>query len=165
MNSSESVETSQKPLRIFTFRRSSLIPYLVSFAIVTVLMLGVLIVFVLWDVEGSLLALQIGDRLVHIIAPPLILLTLPIAFTGAYTLYLLMVLRTATIVVTEYGVAYADRWVRRTLKWSDIKAVTPFSLIARQGPGIFLRLGLKGLDGWQEFLTLVREMSDARIQI
>ncbi|MFN4180510.1 MAG: hypothetical protein ACK4I8_09365, partial [Armatimonadota bacterium] len=93
------------------------------------------------------------------------LLSLPMALTAAYTLYLWLVSKTAMLVVTEHGLVYTDRWVRRALLWSEVDTITRFSIRSRKRRGIALRLGLKAIENWQDLLNIAREFSDARISV
>jgi hypothetical protein len=84
---------------------------------------------------------------------------------SAYTLYLWIVAKTALLVVTEHGLVYSDRWVRRALLWSEVAQITRFAIRSKKGKGIALKLGIKAIDNWQELLNLARELSDAQIVV
>ncbi|MCS7224333.1 MAG: hypothetical protein NZ959_07240 [Armatimonadetes bacterium] len=163
MGRETALEMPSQSLRIFTFRPRALFPYVLSFLFVSTVMIAVMLLFILWDAEGSFFTLRIGPWTVDLPSPPLLALTVPIAFSGAYTLYLILVLKSATLMATEYGITYADRWVRKTIKWSDIVSITPFGIYAASGTGIPLRLGLKGLDGWTDLVNLLKEKTDAQL--
>ena len=136
--------------KVFTFRPAALGPYLLAWAAV----IGIMGFFMWVAAQWELLTL-----------PVFCWLSLPVALVTAYTLYLWVVMRTATLVVTEQGVVYRDRWVRRALRWSDIAAITPFALRSKQGRSIALRLGVKGLNNWQELVAIAREQSDAAVRL
>ncbi len=136
--------------KVFVFRPTAIVPYLLACAAVTLIMGFFLWVFAQWE----LLTLAV-----------FCLLSVPIALTAAWTLYLWMVVRTATLLVTEQGIVYRDRWVRRALLWNEVAAITPFAIRSKKGRSIALRPGVKALNNWQELLAIARELSDAAIRI
>lgn len=150
MDAEKLPDTLAKFTKVFTYRKSALTPYLLACATVFVIMGFFMWVFAQWD------ALTFSSAA---------LLSLPMALTAAYTLYLWLVSKTAMLVVTEHGLVYSDRWVRRALLWSEVDAITRFAIRSRKGRGIALRLGLKAIENWQDLLNIAREFSDARILV
>lgn len=143
-------DTLAKFTKVFVYRKSALRPYLLACAAVFLTMGFFMWAFAQWEaLTFSIVAL----------------LSLPMALTAAYTLYLWLVSKTAMLVVTEHGLVYTDRWVRRALLWSEVDTITRFSIRSRKGRGIALRLGLKAIENWQDLLNIAREFSDARISV
>lgn len=136
--------------RVFAYRPNAITPFALACAVVFVVMCFFIFVFAHW--EG-------------LDARTFFLLTLPMALMGAWTAYLWIVAKTATLVVTEHGIVYSDRWVRRALLWTEISKVTPFAIRSKKGKGIALKLGIKGLENWQELINITRELSDAQILV
>ncbi len=150
MNAERVPDTLAKFTRVFVYRQSALRPYLLA-CVVVFLMMG----FFMWTFAQ-------WEALTFSVAA---LLSLPMALTAAYTLYLWLVSKTAMVVVTEHGLVYSDRWVRRALLWSEVDAITRFSIRSKEGRGIALRLGLKAIENWRDLLKIAREFSDARILV
>ncbi len=143
-------DTLAKFTKVFVYRKTALTPYLLACAAVFLMMGFFMWVFAQWE------ALNFSTAA---------LLSLPMALTAAYTLYLWLVSKTAMLVVTEHGLVYSDRWVRRALLWSEVEAFTRFAIRSKKGKGIALRLGLKSIENWQELLNIAREFSDAKILV
>ncbi len=150
MNAERSPDTLAQFTKVFTYRPSALRPYWLACGAV-----AVVAGFFLW-VAAQWEALTLSIFLFLSLPPVLIL---------AYTLYLWVVAKTAMLVVTEHGIVYSDRWVRRALLWSEIAAFTRSAIRSRKGKNIALKLGIKALDNWQELLAIAREYSDAHIAI
>ncbi len=150
MNAERLPDTLAKFTKVFVYRKSALIPYLLACATVFVVMGFFMWVFDQWEVLTFSTAA---------------LLSLPMALTAAYTLYLWLVGKTAMLVVTEHGLVYSDRWVRRALLWSEVDTITRFAIRSKKGRGIALRLGIKAIENWQDLLNIAREFSDARISV
>uniref|UniRef100_UPI002ACD7EDB hypothetical protein n=1 Tax=Chloroflexus sp. TaxID=1904827 RepID=UPI002ACD7EDB len=110
-------DTLAKFTKVFIYRKSALTPYLLACAVVFAVMGFFMWVFAQWD------ALTFSSAS---------LLSLPMALTAAYTLYLWLVSKTAMLVVTEHGLVYSDRWVRRALLWSEVDAITRFAIRSRK---------------------------------
>lgn len=136
--------------KVFTYRPKAIVPYLFACGAVTLMMGFFLWIFAQWE---ALTFTVVG------------LLSLPVALTFSYTLYLWILVQTAHLLVTEHGIAYSDRWVRRALLWSEVAALTRFAIVSKKKRGIALRLGLKALENWQELVAITRELSDAAILV
>lgn len=150
MNAERPPDTLAQFTKVFAYRPNAIVPYLIGWAAV-VGIFGFLFWTAVWF---EALTSQFT-----------VLLSLPVALMSAVTLYLWIVTKTAMLVVTEHGLVYTDRWVRRALLWSEVSKVTRFSIQSKKGKGIALKLGVKALDNWQELLNLVRELSDAQIAV
>ncbi len=150
MNAERTPDTLAQFTKVFTYRPKAIIPYALGLVVAVMTMGFFLWVAVLFEAFSL---------------PLLILLSVPIALASAYTLYLWFVIKTALLVVTEHGLVYSDRWVRRALLWSEVGKVTRFSIHSKKGKGIALRLGIKALENCQELLNIVRELSDAQIMV
>ncbi len=151
MNAERSPDTLAQFTKVFAYRPNAFVPYAVSWAAVVAMASFFLWAFVRMEVLPF--------------ARAFFVLSLPVALMSAYTLYLWIVAKTALLVVTEHGLVYSDRWVRRALLWSEVSQITHFSIQSKKGKGIALKLGIKGLDNWQELLNLAREFSDAQIWV
>lgn len=150
MNAERPPDTLAKFTKVFVYRQSSVRPYWLACATVVVIMVFFLWVFAQWE---------------SLTFSVLVLLSLPVALVFAFTVYLWLLSKTAMLVVTEHGVVYSDRWVRRALLWSEIDAITNYSIRSKSGKNIALRLGLKAIENWQELVNISREFSDARILV
>ncbi len=150
MNAERPPDILAKFTKIFVYRQSAIRPYWLACIAVVVIMGFFLWVFAQWE------ALTFSV---------LVLLSIPVALTFAFTLYLWLVNKTAMLVVTEHGIVYSDRWVRRALLWSEIEAITNYAIRSKEGKSIALRLGLKAIENWQELLNIAREFSDAKILV
>ena len=150
MNAERSPDTLATFTKVFVYNQAAIRPYLLACATVFVIMGFFMWTFAQWEA----LTMSVAA-----------LLSIPMALTAAFTLYLWLVCKTAVLVVTEHGVVYSDRWVRRALLWSEIDAITRFSIRSKKGKNISLRLGLKALENWQEFLNFAREFSNAQISL
>jgi len=150
MDAGQLPDTLAKFTRVFVYQKSALTPYLLACAAVFLVMGFFMWVFAQWE------ALTLSTALI---------LSLPMALMAAYTLYLWLVSKTAMLVVTEHGLVYSDRWVRRALLWSEVDAITRFAIRSKKGRGIALRLGVKAIENWQDLISIAREFSDAKILV
>ncbi|GBC99566.1 hypothetical protein HRbin17_02094 [bacterium HR17] len=150
MNAEHPPDTLAQFTKVFAYRPNAIVPYALGLMAVTLM-----VSFFFWAFA----------RYEMLTARAASLLTMPVALMAAYTLYLWVVAKTARLVVTEHGLVYSDRWVRRALLWSEISHITRFVIRSKKGKGIALKLGLTGLENWQELINLARELSDAQILI
>lgn len=150
MDAEKLPDTLAKFTKVFTYRRSAIRPHLLAFAVVSTIMSFLMWTYARWEALDFPLAA---------------LLSIPITLTGAWTLYLWLTGKTAMLVVTEHGIVYSDRWVRRALLWGEIDSISNFAIRSKKGRGIALRLGLKSLENWQELINIAREFSNARISV
>lgn len=150
MNAERPQDTLAKFTKVFVYRKSATKPYWLASVTVTAI-----VGFLMW-------AYAQWESLTFSVA---VLLSLPVALSFAFTLYLWLVNKTAVLVVTEHGVVYTDRWVRRALLWSEVDAITNYAIRSKEGRGIALRLGLKAIENWQELVNIARECSDAKILV
>jgi hypothetical protein len=151
MNAERPPDTLAQFTKVFAYRPYAIVPYAVGWV-------GVVAIagFFLW----AFTRMEVLP-----FARAFFILSLPVALMSAYTLYLWVVAKTALLVVTEHGLVYSDRWVRRALLWSEVAQITRFAIRSKKGKGIALKLGIKAIDNWQELLNLVRELSDAQIVV
>ncbi|MFA0750048.1 MAG: hypothetical protein SLRJCFUN_000451 [Candidatus Fervidibacter sp.] len=151
MNAERPPDTLAQFTKVFAYRPHAIVPYAVGWV-------GVVAIagFFLW----AFTRMEVLP-----FARAFFILSLPVALMSAYTLYLWVVAKTALLVVTEHGLVYSDRWVRRALLWSEVAQITRFAIRSKKGKGIALKLGIKAIDNWQELLNLVRELSDAQIWV
>lgn len=150
MNAERPPDTLAKFTKIFVYRQSAVRPYLFACAIVFTATVFFILTMARWE------ALTFSGA---------ILFSLPMALLASWTLYLWLVSKTAMLVVTEHGIVYSDRWVRRAFLWSEIDSITRFAIRSKKGKGIALRLGLKSIENWQELINFAREFSDAKILV
>ncbi len=150
MNAERPPDTLAKFTKVFVYRKSAVRPYwLACFAVCAIC--G----FFIWTYAQ-------WEALTFSVA---LLLSIPVALVLSFTIYLWLMSKTAMLVVTEHGIVYSDRWVRRALLWSEIEAITNYSIRSKVGRGIALRLGLKAIENWQDLLKFAREFSDAKILV
>jgi len=150
MNTERPPDTLAKFTKVFVYRQSAVRPYLFACVVVFAIMGFLMWAYAKWE------ALTFSVT---------VLLSIPMALMASWTLYLWLVSKTAVLLVTEHGVVYSDRWVRRALLWSEIDSITRFAIRSKKGRGIALRLGLKSLENWQELVNFAREFSDAKILV
>ncbi|MBI3923782.1 MAG: hypothetical protein HY318_20340 [Armatimonadetes bacterium] len=74
-----------------------------------------------------------------------------------YCFYLVQVAQTAVITLDERSIGYHDRYTRIVARWNEILELSAESIRLQNGSTIFIKLGIRALDNWQDFQQTVIE--------